>query len=225
MKIETVVVTGGIGSGKSSVIEMIKQTSEVKVDFFNFDDYTNELYTKDEVKDFLVTMFGTSDKAEISNIVFDKDKQDTSKILLDELNEFFFKMVESKFIELVNRKHGHTLVIEMPMYFEMKKLSTNMQMTRSKVKVIVVACDDDVRIARVKQRDDFTEEKIRDIMSVQMPQSIKIENADYVIDTTDGKNIEVRVLKVLNLLLLMDKFNLRKFFHGKNKSEYTNNAV
>lgn len=35
MKIETVVVTGGIGSGKSSVIEMIKQTSEVKVDFFN----------------------------------------------------------------------------------------------------------------------------------------------------------------------------------------------
>ena len=219
MKIETVVVTGGIGSGKSSVIEMIKQTSEVKVDFFNFDDYTNELYTKDEVKDFLVTMFGTSDKVEISNIVFDKDKQDTSKILLDELNEFFFKMVESKFIELVNRKHGHTLVIEMPMYFEMKKLSTNMQMTRSKVKVIVVACDDDVRIARVKQRDDFTEEKIRDIMSVQMPQSIKIENADYVIDTTDGKNTEVQVLN-----LLTDKFK-KVFFHGENKSEYTNNAV
>lgn len=219
MKIETVVVTGGIGSGKSSVIEMIQQTSEVKVDFFNFDDYTNELYTKDEVKDFLVRMFGTSDKAEISNIVFDKEKQETSKILLDELNEFFFKMVESKFIELVNRKHGHTLVIEMPMYFEMKKLSTNMQMTRSKVKVIVVACDDDVRIARVKQRDDFTEEKIRDIMSVQMPQSIKIENADYVIDTTDGKNTEVQVLN-----LLTDKFK-KVFFHGENKSEYTNNAV
>ena len=213
MKIETIVVTGGIGSGKSSVIDMIRHISEIKVDFFNFDDYTKELYTKDEVKEFLVAMFGTSDKDEISNIVFNKDKQETSKILLDELNDFFFKMVEAKFIELVNRKHGHTLVIEMPMFFEMKKLSTKMQMARSKVKVIVVACDDDVRVERVKHRDGFTEEKIRDIMDFQMAQSVKVENADYVIDTTDGKNTEVQVLN-----LLTNKFK-RAFFHVDNIPE------
>jgi len=210
MKIETIVITGGIGSGKSSVIESIKRSSEVKVGFFNFDDYTRELYEREDVKQFLKTMFGTSDKKEISDIVFNQSRQlgktETTKILLDELNQFFFKLVEDKFIELVNRKPVNTMVIEMPMFFEMKKLSTKMQLVRTKVKVIVVAADDEVRVQRVKNRDGFTEEKVRDIMSTQVPQQYKIENADYVIDNTHG-HCDVHVTDLM-------KHKFRKvFFH------------
>lgn len=213
-KIETIVITGGIGSGKSSVIESIKRQTEKKVSFFNFDDFTEELYEREDVKKFLNTLFGTTDKKEISDIVLNGEESETTKIMREELNEFFFSLVEEKFIELVNRKPVSTLIIEMPMFFEMKKVSPKMQMVRSKLKVIVVAADDEVRIARVKNRDGFTEDKIRNIMSVQEPQQYKIEKADYVIDNTHGDCDN-------NVIDLMKNKFMKVFFNAEDKSADT----
>lgn len=190
MKNEIIVVTGSIGSGKSRVLETIKNLSQVKVDFFSFDEFTRELYLREDVRDFLTVMFGTTDRSKISDMVFAAGRQmgktETVNILREQLNDFFFKLVEEKFIELVNRKQNSTLVIEMPLFFEMKERSTAIQMVRSKVKVIAVVCDEAVRMQRVKLRDGFSEDKIKSIVSSQLPQEIKVEKADYVIDTTDG---------------------------------------
>ena len=211
MKIETIVVTGSIGSGKSRVLETIRNLSEVKVGFFSFDEYTKELYDREDTKKFLTMMFGTTDRKKISDMVFAAGRQmgktETVNILLDQLNDFFFKLVEDKFLELVNRKQHSTMVIEMPLFFEMKERSIPIKMARSKVKVIAVVCDNDVRIERVKNRDGFTEEKIRSIIDSQVSQSYKIENADYAIDTTDG-HCEVHVED-----LMKHKFK-KVFFHG-----------
>lgn len=196
MKNETIVVTGSIGSGKSRVLEAIKNFSQVKVDFFSFDEFTRELYLREDVRDFLMVMFGTTDRSKISDIVFASGRQmgktETVSILREQLNDFFFKLVEEKFIELVNRKQNSTLVIEMPLFFEMKERSSAIQMVRSKVKVIAVVCDEAVRMQRVKLRDGFSEDKIKSIVSSQIPQEVKVEKADYVIDTTDG-NCDVHV--------------------------------
>lgn len=190
MKNETIVVTGSIGSGKSRVLEAIKNFSQVKVDFFSFDEFTRELYLREDVRDFLTVMFGTTDRSKISDIVFAAGRQmgktETVSILREQLNDFFFKIVEERFIELVNRKQNSTLVIEMPLFFEMKERSSAIQMVRSKVKVIAVVCDEAVRMQRVKLRDGFSEDKIKSIVSSQIPQEVKVEKADYVIDTTDG---------------------------------------
>ena len=190
MKNETIVVTGSIGSGKSRVLEAIKNFSQVKVDFFSFDEFTRELYLREDVRDFLMVMFGTTDRSKISDIVFASGRQmgktETVSILREQLNDFFFKLVEEKFIELVNRKQNSTLVIEMPLFFEMKERSSAIQMVRSKVKVIAVVCDEAVRMQRVKLRDGFSEDKIKSIVSSQIPQEVKVKKADYVIDTTDG---------------------------------------
>ena len=190
MKNEIIVVTGSIGSGKSRVLETIKNLSQVKVDFFSFDEFTRELYLREDVRDFLTVMFGTTDRSKISDMVFAAGRQmgktETVSILHEQLNDFFFKLVEEKFIELVNRKQNSTLVIEMPLFFEMKERSSAIQMVRSKVKVIAVVCDEAVRMQRVKLRDGFSEDKIKSIVSSQIPQEVKVEKADYVIDTTDG---------------------------------------
>ena len=190
MKNEIIVVTGSIGSGKSRVLETIKNLSQVKVDFFSFDEFTRELYLREDVRDFLTVMFGTTDRSKISDMVFAAGRQmgktETVSILREQLNDFFFKLVEEKFIELVNRKQNSTLVIEMPLFFEMKERSSAIQMVRSKVKVIAVVCDEAVRMQRVKLRDGFSEDKIKSIVSSQIPQEVKVEKADYVIDTTDG---------------------------------------
>ena len=218
MKIETIVVTGSIGSGKSRVLETIRNLAEVKVEFFSFDEYTLELYDREDTKKFLMMMFGTTDRKKISDIVFTAGRQmgktETTNILLNQLNDFFFKLVENKFLELVNRKQHSSLVIEMPMFFEMKERSIPIKMARSKVKVIAVTCDNEVRIERVKNRDGFTEEKIRNIIDSQVSQLYKIENADYVIDTTDGQ-CEAFVED-----LMKQKFK-KVFFHGADQRENT----
>ena len=216
MKIETIVVTGSIGSGKSRVLETIRNMSEVKVNFFSFDEFTKELYERGDVKKFLTMMFGTTDRKKISDIVFAAGRQmgktETVNILLEQLNDFFFKIVEEKFVELVNRKQHATLVIEMPLFFEMKERSNAIKMVRSKVKVVAVVCDNEVRIERVKNRDGFTEEKIRNIIDSQVPQEYKVENADYVIDTTNG-HCEVYVED-----LMKHKFK-KVFFHVDNQRQ------
>ncbi len=204
MKNETIVVTGNIGSGKSTVINTIKAASEVKAEFFNFDDYTRELYERDDVKAFLIAMFGTADRKEISDKVFASGRQlgktEVANALRDCLNDFFFKLVEEKFLELVNRKSNRTLVIEFPMFFEMQKRSIPFQLYRAKVKVITVACDDRIRVGRVMSRDGVSEEKVAAIVASQMPQEEKIENADYVIDTS-LENCEARVRELMETKL------------------------
>jgi dephospho-CoA kinase len=188
MNNEIIVVTGNIGSGKSFLVDRIKDLAnenDVKVDYFNFDDFTKELYQNQEVQNYLLTMFGTLDKTKISDIVF------STPSMLEALNNFFFAFVEHKFIELVDGKKHHPLVIEFPMYFEMKERSTEMQLNRHKVKVITVICSDEARINRVMARDNTSREKVEQIVASQLPQEYKMTHADYVVDTSksDAKSL------------------------------------
>lgn len=211
MKFETIIVTGGIGSGKSRALEAIKAESEVKVDFFSFDDYTKELYTRQDVLDFLQVMFGTTDRSKISNMVFksarSSGKTQSTNVMLESLNKYFFGLVEAKFLELVNRKAHSTLVIEFPMFFEMKELSNEIKLARSKVKVIAITCDAAVRYQRVQSRDGADAEKIKAIMESQLDQDAKASRSDYIIDTTDG-NTDIKVRE-----LIRSKFK-KAFYHA-----------
>lgn len=201
MKTEPIVVTGSIGSGKSFVLDVIRKESKIPVSFFSFDEYTRELYARQDVQDFLTVMFGTTDRKKISDIVFKYPE------LKSGLDDYFFGLVEKKFMELITEKSGHGLVIEFPMYFEMKQRSALMKMARNKVKVIAVVCDEEIRRQRIKNRDGISEEKIAAILSSQVAQEFKIENADYVIDNTHGE-CEVHVRD-----LMKTKFK-KVFFHA-----------
>lgn len=183
MKTEPIVVTGSIGSGKSFVLDVIRKEAKVPVSFFSFDEFTKELYQREDVQNFLMVMFGTTDRAKISDMVF------KSPAMRDSLNDFFFSHVEEKFLQLVNERTSHGLVIEFPLYFEVKNRSDAVKLARNKVKVLAVVCDDAVRKSRIKFRDGISDEKINAILESQVPQEYKIENADYVIDNTNGNCI------------------------------------
>ena len=47
--------------------------------------------------------------------------------------------------------------------------------------VVLVFADDDIRLQRVTARDGLTEEKVKDRMNSQMPQTKKRELSQYVI--------------------------------------------
>ena len=59
-------------------------------------------------------------------------------------------------------------------------------------RIVVVHCENDIQIARLMARDDIGQAKALLKIRSQMPQSVKIEKADYTIDTSGGirKTIE-----------------------------------
>jgi guanylate kinase len=71
--------------------------------------------------------------------------------------------------------------------FEMKVryFENTAKFVRDKFKVVLITADDSVRINRVKHRNNFTEEKIKNIMAAQMSQEKKAVLADYVVDTSN----------------------------------------
>lgn len=201
MTVNTIVITGGIGSGKSTIINKIKQTAQTKVDFFSFDEYTKQQYDCPKVKEFLITMFGTDDRTRISDIVFKCPE------MREALNSYFRCFVEDKFLELVNRKSPHNLVIEFPLFFEMMEVTPSMQLVRSKVKVVAVTCDEEIRKARVIARDGFNSEKVDAIIASQKSDQYKISNSDYCVDTAGNTDENV-------VSLMTTKFK-KVFFHDE----------
>ena len=175
-----IIITGNIGSGKSTLIKGIcGEFPNIRT--FSFDDFTKELYQQPEIVDFLIEHFGTADKSTVSDLIFGTSGDE----MREKLNSHFYKLVEEKFVDLVTVPQDAPLLIEMPLYFEMLAKSQSMQMLRNCVYVVTVIADDSVRIERVKNRDGFTLEKIQVIMNKQMDQQEKVAGSDFCLDNTE----------------------------------------
>lgn len=67
--------------------------------------------------------------------------------------------------------------------------------------LIVISCPDELQVERVMQRDNFSEEKARNIVAHQMPNEERLKYADFIIDnssTLDDLYNEVK--RVHNLI-------------------------
>jgi len=64
-------------------------------------------------------------------------------------------------------------------------------------RVLVIVADEQERIRRVMARDGLTEEEIRQRMAVQMPTEEQRRQADWVVDTTPGREQAYRQLEAI----------------------------
>jgi len=62
-------------------------------------------------------------------------------------------------------------------------------------RVLVVAASEPERVRRVMERDGLSEEAVRQRMSLQMPAEEQVRQADWVVDTTAGKEAALRRLE------------------------------
>ena len=177
----TVGVTGGIGCGKSSVCQILK---ELGCEIFNADQAAKTLQEEDhEVIEGLKQLFGTDinisttperfvpDRKRIASIVF----QDKAK--LDAINRLIHPKVFKAFDDAKTEamKRGvQILVKEAAILFEAGGV-------KGLDKVIVVAADIDKRIARIRKSTGLSEAAVRARMANQWPQEKLIEKADFVI--------------------------------------------
>ena len=183
---KTIIVglTGGIGTGKSTIASQFKQ---IKIPVFDSDKEVDKLY-KEKNKGLMniiknitnskeVIKKGQINKKLLGDIVFNNRK----KLLL--LESYVYKKLDVQrklFIQKYKKQNKKIIVLDTPLLFE-KKIDKICDYT------VVAKAPLKKRIKRLLKRPGLTKKKIIRIRKKQLPEKIKIKRADFVVQTDKGK--------------------------------------
>lgn len=182
-------ITGGIGSGKSTVCKVFELLG---IPVYYADDRAKEITNYDpELKEQIIRRFGkdsyinnTLNRAYLAQKVFaDKDA-------LNALNALIHPRVAMDFDNWITANNDRPYLLkEAALIFETKG---NLKLD----KVITVTAGEDIRIKRVLARDSHrTEQDIKNIIEKQMPENQKISLSDTVINNNGDQLIIPKVLE------------------------------
>lgn len=190
-------ITGGIGSGKSTVAHIF---SLLGVPVYNSDIRSKELLNKDpELKSRLIEQFGEEiytttgiDRKRFAALIFNDKK------LLETSNSIIHPSVKSDFEDWVASQSFPYVIKESAILFETgiyKQLD----------KIMLVTAPEKLRIKRVVDRDQTPEKVVLERIKNQWVDARKIPLADFVIYNDETQMLLPQILKVHQSLLKPDK--------------------
>lgn len=167
-------LTGGIGSGKTTVAEYIEDCG---FPVYYSDDRAKTIVNDNEsVKVKIKELLGSDsyDENGIYNRKYVAGKVFNDEELLLQLNGIIHPAVRLDFEEWVRKQSKYLVFKETALLFELK---LNLQCYKS----LLVTAEDNIRLKRVMDRDGKTYREVETVMNNQMPEKDKIKLADYVI--------------------------------------------
>lgn len=175
-----IVITGGMGCGKSTITEYLKShLPDFK--FFDMDETVRSLYHDESLKARLRETFGTDKRSEISDIVFDNPVA----------RQRLYALVNSTvFCAMKPFDRYENVIYDIPLYFEMID-----ELEFEPDEVICVSCSPETQRERIKKRDGFSDDKISSILALQLPLSDKESMSDHVIHTDGSKEYSIAQLE------------------------------
>ncbi|MCB0481393.1 MAG: dephospho-CoA kinase [Flavobacteriales bacterium] len=187
-------LTGGIGSGKSTVIRIFELLG---VPVYEADKAGKWLLHHDvEVVSKVKSLFSDSiydangqlDSAKVSSLVFNEPK------LLSELNTIVHPAVGRHFEEWVgDQKESKYIVKEAAILFESGSYT-------SLDRVIVVSAPEKVRLERVIARDQSKKEQVQQRMNNQWSEQQRLAKSDYIIVNDGASALIPQVIALHNEL-------------------------
>ena len=187
-------LTGGIGSGKSSVLEIFKK---IGISTYNADESAKELISSDKKIIYSIKqLFGEDIYNEnelnsklVSKIVFnDKEK-------LNFLNSIIHPAVALDFNKFCLRHRNESYIVkEAAIIFETK--TENLFN-----KIIYVKTPEEIRIDRVMQRDNLSRDDVLNRIQNQINETSIIDKCDFVIENINYNELEQKVLEIHNTLI------------------------
>lgn len=186
-------LTGGIGSGKTTVAKMF---NKLNVPVYIADDEAKALMVRSKVLiRQLKALFGENayigkelNKKFLANAIFN------DKNLLKKMNAIVHPKVARHFKRWVAKQDSPYVIKEAAILFE------NGNYKQCDI-VITVTAPLETRINRVISRDNTTKEKVLAVINNQWPDSKKIEKSNYIIENTDLEDTKLQVKKVHNLIV------------------------
>lgn len=181
-------LTGGIGSGKSTITKMF---SKLEVPIYIADIEAKRIMNNDEViKQKIKALLGTdSYKKGQLNRTYIANKVFKNKNLLNELNTIVHPAVAQHFEIWKNNQKGKYVIKEVAILFEN---GGNEQCDYT----ILVSVPEEIRIARVLERDKTTRDQVLARIQNQWADSKKIPLADFVIINIDLSETEKQVIEI-----------------------------
>ncbi|SEM12288.1 dephospho-CoA kinase [Aquimarina amphilecti] len=187
-------LTGGIGSGKSTVAKMF---ADLGVPIYIADDEAKKLMHDDlSVKNQIIELLGVESYIEEElNRPFIADKVFNNKELLEKLNSIVHPAVADHFVKWKNKQKSEYVIKEAAILFE------NGGYQQCDFTILVTA-PEETRIKRVLKRDNTTKSQVLARLKNQWKDSKKIPLANFVIINTKLEETWLQVKKIHNKVIL-----------------------
>lgn len=171
-------LTGGIGSGKTTVAQYIAQKGvPVYVSDLEAKRITELPETIQEIReifgDTILNTSGFLDRKELGNIVFNDPEK------LKQLNQIIHPKVKQHFLDWLKKNKNQPFVVkEAAILFETGG-------DKDCDYIILVTAPIDVRVERTVKRDGLTKQQVLDRINNQMSDDEKAAKSDFVINNID----------------------------------------
>lgn len=186
-------ITGGIGSGKTTVCKIFESLG---VPVYYADDRAKKLMTADKVlKTGIINLLGEESyyKNGRLNRKYIGYKVFKNKSLLKKLNKLVHPAVLKDGEIWFNKQKGMMALKEAALLIESGSY-------KSLDKLIVVTAPEKIRIQRVMERDNLSEEAVKQKIKSQLNEAEFLKHADYRI-LNDGKKLLIpQVRKIYNAI-------------------------
>lgn len=181
-------LTGGIGSGKSTVARFF---TDLGIPVYIADQAAKKLMHHSPVKDEILELFGAKsyDTSGQLNRKFIAEQVFSAKEKLEQLNAIVHPRVEEDFQKWVASQETSYILYEAAILFETGKY-------KNFDYCILVVASENERIKRLQKRDSASEREIRQRMQHQWSDARKKKLADTVIDNHNLSKTKSEVLKL-----------------------------
>ena len=169
-------ITGGIASGKSTVSSYLQDKYKAYV--FDADKEAKVLLQSKSVKDKIHKAFPNLKDLSTVSIAQEVFKNSESQ---ERINNIIHPIIGDLILERINEKKDlhNIFIIDAALIIESGIFNTHQE---SGAKLILVIADKELRLKRALNRDDLSQESIKDRMQLQMKDDQKIKYADYIIE-------------------------------------------
>lgn len=183
-------LTGGIGSGKTTVAQLFETMGFI---VYNSDEKAKQLYFNSFVKEQVINLLGKDaylneneiDKNYISQKVF------SNTALLHKLNAIIHPAVKEDFIQFQKKHSPETLIIkETALLFE---TGDNKNLDYS----ILVTAPTKIKIERIIKRNSISKTEVEKRIASQLSDEKKIPLADFIIVNDNDQALIPQVLQVV----------------------------
>lgn len=190
-----IAVTGGIGAGKSRAT---REFSKLGADIISADKISHEVMKKyglayNETVNFfgrdILLENGEINRAALGKIVFSNSEK------LKKLNDITHKHIFAGINDAIKKSKADVVCVEVPLLFT-SKCPIDFDLT------IAVIADDDIRVKRVMNRDNCTEEEARMRMAKQLGNEEYKKLADVTIENNGNKDtFRQNIVRIYNELI------------------------
>ncbi|MFZ6710739.1 dephospho-CoA kinase [Undibacterium sp. TC9W] len=197
-------LTGGIGSGKTTIANMLGELGAALIDT---DLIAHQLTVpgglaipaiRTQFGDAFIAADGAMDRAAIRQLVF----ADTAQKL--KLEAILHPLIRTETERAANEATGDYRIFVVPLLVESGNWKQRVD------RILVVDCDEETQIKRVMSRNQLSREQVEAIMRNQASRQARLAAADDVIvNNGDLKNISEEVLHLHELYLRLAKKSIR----------------